>query len=775
MAATAGNDTIDGTAGNDIIDGLGGDDVIAGGLGADTIRGGAGEDRFDIRGAADIVAGESYAGGADSDMLKVTANGLDISLLTIAADVERLSATSADFQSLFDIKLTAAQLSGFRFIDARSLTVTTAGVADLRGNIFVGNTIKLGVAGVELYLPDDWWGDGNLICSEGADTVTGSNDADSVDGKGGDDVLSGGRGEDNLTGGAGADLLSGGSDHDWLQGGAGIDTLDGGDGRDHLTLSGADDRYDRFDGGADYDRLVLEGEGSRLRAGTAIVNVEELQSTGAVGIDAAMIRKFTAFDTQGLTIATAGNADFRGLRLSEQAITLGVGGIVLNLTGHEYQAVVGSNGNDTVIASTSSTIAGRGGDDVLNGGAGGDWINGGAGLDTIKGGTGVDRIDGGAGLDTINGGDGNDVVTIAAAADVVAGEQYIGGLGWDHLFVKGEEIDLTGAAITGFESLNARRGAVKLTLAQIESFDMLWAGSVVIATAGEFSPTGNIYTNAFTLAVGGITLDLSGDQYEAYVVKGSAGNDIVTGGGKADTIYGYGGDDVLNSGNSSGDLLAGGAGDDLYRIETSWPKVVEGSAQGHDTVHTNASAMTLAANVEDMILIGPGGDDFLGTGNQGDNRIVAAAGDDTLKGAAGNDTLEGAAGKDALTGGVGDDSLYGGAGLDQLSGGDGADRFVFDSALGAAHNVDRVMDFAADDFMVLDRNVFGAAGPQARLAGDAFTVGTAARDAEDRLVYDQASGKLFYDADGTGAGAQILFAQLSAGAELGVADFQIVG
>jgi hypothetical protein len=69
MAATSGNDTINGTAGNDIIDGLAGDDVITGALGADTIRGGAGRDRFIIRGAADMVAGESYAGGDGYDTL----------------------------------------------------------------------------------------------------------------------------------------------------------------------------------------------------------------------------------------------------------------------------------------------------------------------------------------------------------------------------------------------------------------------------------------------------------------------------------------------------------------------------------------------------------------------------------------------------------------------------------------------------------------------------------------------------------------------------------
>ena len=187
-------------------------------------------------------------------------------------------------------------------------------------------------------------------------------------------------------------------------------------------------------------------------------------------------------------------------------------------------------------------------------------------------------------------------------------------------------------------------------------------------------------------------------------------------------------------------MLAGGVGDDLYLLEHSSPKVVEGSAQGHDSIHSSESATTLAANVEDLIYFGSSEGSFVGTVNRGDNRIVAAAGSDTLKGAAGDDTLEGRAGKDALTGGDGDDSLHGGAGHDLLTGGEGADRFVFDSALGAAHNVDRVADFTAGDFIVLDRNVFGAAGPQARLAGDAFVLGTAAADTEDRLITTRRPG-----------------------------------
>ncbi len=76
--------------------------------------------------------------------------------------------------------------------------------------------------------------------------------------------------------------------------------------------------------------------------------------------------------------------------------------------------------------------------------------------------------------------------------------------------------------------------------------------------------------------------------------------------------------------------------------------------------------------------------------------------------------------------------------------------------------------------MVLSQTIFTAIGLGDLDAG-AFQLGTAADDAADRIIYDQTTGKLYYDADGNGAGSQVLFAQVTAGAALTNADFQIVG
>ena len=50
----------------------------------------------------------------------------------------------------------------------------------------------------------------------------------------------------------------------------------------------------------------------------------------------------------------------------------------------------------------------------------------------------------------------------------------------------------------------------------------------------------------------------------------------------------------------------------------------------------------------------------------------------------------------------------------------------------------------------------------------------AAADSDDRIVYDQATGSLFYDADGSGSGAALLFAVLDTSPTIAASDFAVV-
>ena len=49
-----------------------------------------------------------------------------------------------------------------------------------------------------------------------------------------------------------------------------------------------------------------------------------------------------------------------------------------------------------------------------------------------------------------------------------------------------------------------------------------------------------------------------------------------------------------------------------------------------------------------------------------------------------------------------------------------------------------------------------------------------AEDADDRIIYNTTTGYLFYDADGSGAGAAIQFAQLSGAESIDAADFSVI-
>ena len=60
----------------------------------------------------------------------------------------------------------------------------------------------------------------------------------------------------------------------------------------------------------------------------------------------------------------------------------------------------------------------------------------------------------------------------------------------------------------------------------------------------------------------------------------------------------------------------------------------------------------------------------------------------------------------------------------------------------------------------------GTEAQPGKLTKAMFWTGKAAHDASDRIVYDKASGALYYDADGTGRAAQVKIATLKKGLAL---------
>ena len=141
--------------------------------------------------------------------------------------------------------------------------------------------------------------------------------------------------------------------------------------------------------------------------------------------------------------------------------------------------------------------------------------------------------------------------------------------------------------------------------------------------------------------------------------------------------------------------------------------------------------------------------------------VIGSAFADTLTGSSSADTIRGGGGNDTINAAGGNDRIEGGNGADTLTGGNGNDVFVFNTALNA---VDTIADFDATnaganaDKIELSSAFFSSLSPANPLDPANFVSGAEATalDANDYITYDTSNGNLYYDADGSGAGARIL-------------------
>jgi Ca2+-binding RTX toxin-like protein len=189
---------------------------------------------------------------------------------------------------------------------------------------------------------------------------------------------------------------------------------------------------------------------------------------------------------------------------------------------------------------------------------------------------------------------------------------------------------------------------------------------------------------------------------------------------------------------------------------------------GSNTVSYAASATAVQANLLTGLATGQGTDHFGNIQN-----LLGSAFADKLTGDAGDNLLSGGAGNDSLIGGAGNDTLVGGAGADQLFGGAGADAFRFNSLADAG---DRIHDFAhASDWLEFSALGFGGGLLAGMDMTHRFVDGAKANQAYGEFLYNHNTGGLFWDADGTGAGAKVLVATLAGAPQLTAADLHIIG
>ncbi|MFZ2979867.1 MAG: hypothetical protein WA085_02460, partial [Sphingobium sp.] len=109
----------------------------------------------------------------------------------------------------------------------------------------------------------------------------------------------------------------------------------------------------------------------------------------------------------------------------------------------------------------------------------------------------------------------------------------------------------------------------------------------------------------------------------------------------------------------AGDKMSGGLGDDHYYVWNSSYSITEYAGQGIDTVYSYAyTPITLSANVENLVLAGPGS--TMGFGNSLNNIITAGTVGAYINGGIGSDVLVGGKGLDTfvINAGEGSDAIY---------------------------------------------------------------------------------------------------------------------
>jgi Ca2+-binding RTX toxin-like protein len=557
------NDTLDGGIGNDTLSGGGGDDQLTGGAGLDVLHGGTGADQFYVLAANELVAGETYDGGAENDILSLYyAGDKDISSIAMTS-IEGIDAGYGG-----TVSLTVAQLNGLYTANVGALTLTTSGSVTLpAGFSFYASTINLNALGNTIDLSAAYWS-GTLNGGASADTVF-AGVGNLVFGHGGNDVLTGSEQNDTLDGGDGNDTLNGSGGSDMLTGGAGADVLDGGAGYDGMTGGAGDDLYYADDGetvteAADEGMDEVRTDEGNYALGA---NVEKLTGTSVTG------QGLFGNTLANIIVAGAANDWIDGGEGAD-AMTGGAGNDLYTVdNAGDLVIEAAGGGTDTVSSSVTHLLAAHVENLELTGTAA---INGtgNALANSLTGNEGANVLNGGAGNDTMSGGLGNDTYHVDAAGDVAQEAVAWGGT------------------------------------------DTVYASTTYTLGAGSHVEVLSTVSHAATTAI-----NLTGNEL-AQTLVGNAGANVLGGGGSADTLVGLGGNDTYQIADALVRINeAAGGGTDAAYASVSYTlnggAHVETLRTNNDAAGTaidltgNELAQTLIGNAGANVLNGRGGADIL--------------------------------------------------------------------------------------------------------------------------------------------------------------------
>jgi Ca2+-binding RTX toxin-like protein len=719
VRAGAGNDTLVGGDNYDYFYGEDGDDHLSAGTGGGFLAGGAGNDT--------LLGGDYYDEihatlGSDS----VNAGAL-VDYVYLYSDGQDTVDGGADYDYLY--------LHNY---------AQSAVVADLAAGTLQGGDASGG-------------GGATILNFEG---ITTASFDDRISGNSADNYISAGLGNDTLSGRDGNDTLYGGTgetgfpDDDWLDGGLGNDYLWGAAGFDRIlftTTPGAGniDFVSGFVSGEDelrFDSAVFTALGADGRFGPG----DERFYAAAGATSGQDTSDRLIYDTSSYALYY--DADGSGSGAAQQIASFSWGTYV-----QATDMYVGFQIDSSGIRGTSGddTLTGTAGDDFMEGLAGDDFVQGLGGNDTISGMDGRDGLDGGSGNDSMSGGAGDDSFYMLLSSSSYGNDTIDGGAGRDWVAITGNfpsaalVVDLAAGTMSG--------GGFATDSAVLVSIED------VSGTRFADRMSGDAFDNGFFGADGNDTLD------------GAAGNDNLQGGAGNDSLTGGAGSDFFRAEDGNDTQLGGDGNDEFLQSDFG------GSSPGADVIDGGAGTDWIrydVGSVQSGIVVDLGNGTLSGGGASGTGS-AALSSIENVTGSALADLIRGDSNANSLNGSGGADTLAGGMGRDTVAGGLGADGFLFDTAPNST-NWDLITDFVSGvDKIQLDANVMSALGTTGNFeAGDgrffAGNVANSGGDADDRVIYNTATGQLYYDSDGNGAAASQLIATLQGAPAFNATDIEVL-
>ncbi|MCC5614712.1 calcium-binding protein [Nostoc sp. CHAB 5836] len=528
-------------------------------------------------------------------------------------------------------------------------------------------------------------------------------------------------------------------------------------------------------------------------------------------------------DFEGYTNASSGNNTLNGGADDDTlSADYSTGDNLLNAgDGNDYLSTSSNSGDRYGFATSgNNTLNGGTGDDTLsaNYSTGDNLLNGGDGNDNLSISSYYDYSgspDEVFGNNTLNGGDGDDslsFVLYTSPSDLLT-QTVDGDTGQDLLSVS--YIYATKGITSTFNSItnqgSIRADTILVSYKNIEGLnidgtvynddivgsngndtitgsidgndtidggignDLLWLSNYQ-STQG-ITSTFNATTNIGSMRIG--TNVVSYKNIERLDISGTVYDDNIVGSNGNDSLYGGGG-------SGSKDTIDGGAGNDLLLFSNYQAAEGEGIVSTFNSIN-NSGSITLGTNrvsyknIErlyvsgtdyDDNIVGRGGDDSLYGGGGGNDTIDGGTGDDFLVVSSTGDSLvNGGDGNDYISASeaLGNNIFNGGNGNDGLYGGDGTDIFVFDSY---NQGTDTLYNFSPIyDFIQLSADNFGG---DLNFDTD-FTLGVSATTRAQRFIYDDTTGALYFDLDGSESKfTQVQFAQIKSGLPLTEDNFIVV-